>query len=64
MTYELLKKEEKSPAKRRNYFSLARRSSNSEAPNLKPRAESVGHQNTPIIDKQDLLIDYFFSELK
>ena len=62
MSYQ--KKKKKFPAKGRNYFSLARISSNSNVPNLKPRTESVGHQNTPIIDKQGLVIDFFFSELK
>ena len=55
MSYQ--KKKKKCPAKGRNYFSLARRSSNSNVPNLKPRTESVGHLNTPIIDKQGLFID-------
>ena len=55
MSYQ--KKKKKCPAKGGNYFSLARRSSNSNGPNLKPRTESVGHQNTPIIDKQGLFID-------
>ena len=58
MSYQ--KKGKKCPAKGRNYFSLARRSSNSNAPSLKPRTESVGHQNTPLIDKQGLFIDNFF----
>ena len=62
--WAIKKRKKKCPAKGRNYFSLARRSSNSNASNLKPRTESVGHQNTPIIDKQGLFIDYFFSELK
>ena len=51
------------PAKGRNYFSLARRTSNSNVPNLQPRTESVGHQNTPIIDTQGLVIDFFFLNL-
>lgn len=41
-----IKKKKKCLAKERNYFSLARRSSNSNVPNLKPRTEPVGHQNT------------------
>ena len=61
MSYQ--KKKKKWPAEGRNYFSLARRSGNSNASNLKPRKESVGHQNTPIIDKQGLFIDFFFLNL-
>ena len=58
MSYQ--KKKKKCPAKGRNYFSLARRTSNSNVPKLQPRTESVGHQNTPLIDTQGLFIDNFF----